>query len=274
LIYISYKELANDIVAWSQQLPRDIDVFIGIARSGIIPATMLALHRNVRLSTVEDFRDGHIFRGGLRDQHEIIKKVMVIDDSLLSGRSLTNASEKLQHIKHIKILYGVVYLQPGIDGNWFHYKKVPTPRIFEWNWLHHFWLGRTCMDIDGVLCRDPTREENDDGIRYRKFLHTVQPHYIPTVEVHTLVTSRLEIYRRDTMRWLHRYRVRYKHLIMHPANSAKERRRLDDHAKRKAQVYNEPKYQLFVESSHKQAEVIHAQTRKPVLCTDTGYFFS
>jgi len=275
LIYISYAELAKDVTAWSYQLPRDIDAFIGIARSGIIPASMLALHRNVKLGTVEDFCDGRIFRGGYRDQHRIIKKVMVVDDSSLSGKSLDQARDTLINIKQIQTIYGAVYVQPGIEvPGRYYYRTLTIPRLFEWNWLHHFWLGQACMDIDGVLCRDPTKEENDDNLRYRKFLHTVEPFNLPTVEVHTLITGRLEKYRQDTVRWLKRWNIKYKNLIMHPAPSAKERRIVGDHAKRKAQVYSHPGYKLFVESSQRQAEIIHAKTKKPVLCTDTGQFFA
>ena len=271
MIYISYAELAKDIIAWSEKLPRDIDAFIAVPRSGVIPASMLALHRNVRLSTVEEFRDGRIFRGGLRDQHKEIKKVMVIDDSLLSGRSMIAAGNHLRHFKHIEVLYGAVYLKPGFQSpSWLHHRELPLPRIFEWNWIHHFWLQRACMDIDGVLCRDPTREENDDGIRYRSFLRSVEPRHTPTVQVHTLVTSRLNRYRVETATWLAKHNIQYNKLIMHPAGTAKERRSAGDHAKRKAQVYRDSIYKLFIESSAKQAKEIHAYTHKPVLCTDTN----
>lgn len=272
MIYISYEELARDVLAWSYQLPRDIDVFVGIPRSGIIPATMLALHRNVRFTSLEDFRNGRILRGGFRDQHENIETAMVIDDSILSGKSMQRAIKALSSLRHLKILYGAVYTHPNIQ-EYKYFKIKPTPRIFQWNWLHHFWLNKACMDIDGVLCRDPTSEENDDGPRYRKFLRTAEPLNIPTVEVNTLVTSRLEKYRLDTIRWLRKWNVHYKKLIMHPAKNAIERRQLKDHAKRKAKVYLSKDYQLFIESSNKQAEYIHAKTNKPVLCTDTGYFY-
>lgn len=270
MIFISYAELAKDILAWSEKLPRDIDAFIAIPRSGVIPASMLALQRNVRLSTIEEFRDGRIFQGGFRDQHKEVKKVMVVDDSLLSGRSMVAAGNQLKIHSHIEVLHGAVYLKPGSESPaWLYYRKLPLPRIFEWNWMHHFWLQHACMDIDGVLCRDPTREENDDGIRYQGFLRSVMPRYLPTVQVHTLVTSRLSRYRLKTVTWLQKHNIQYKELIMHPAGTAKERQSAGDHAKRKAQVYRDCTYKLFIESSAKQSKEINNYTHKPVLCTDT-----
>lgn len=275
MIYVSYAELAKDVVAWSEKLPRDIDAFIAVPRSGVIPAAMLALQRNVRLSTVEEFRDGRLFRGGNRDQHKDIKKVMVVDDSLLSGRSIIAAGDQLKHIKHLKILYGAVYLKPGSESPaWLYHRKIQLPRIFEWNWLHHFWMKKACVDIDGVLCTDPTREENDDGLKYLKFLETAVPRHVSTVYINTIVTSRLERYRKPTVKWLHKHGITFGKLIMHPAGTAKERRQAGNHAKRKAHVFRSPEYELFIESSQQQAQEIHARTKKPVLCTDLNVLYS
>jgi orotate phosphoribosyltransferase len=272
VIYISYAQLAEDVHQWSRKLPRNLDVVIGVARSGILPATILALHRNIRLTTVDNLKDGRLFRGGHRDQHKKVLRGLVVDDSILTGKSLEAARQKLSHVKGMHLEYGGVYMKPGLK--YLHHKVVPIPRIFEWNWLHHYWLSKACMDIDGVLCRDPTREENDDGVRYRQFLAAAEPLHLPTVEVHTLVTSRLEKYREETVRWLHRHGVRYTKLLMHPAKTKKERQLKGDHAARKAKVYSNPEYQLFVESDDRQAGIINARTKKPVLCTDTGAFFA
>lgn len=63
------------------------------------------------------------------------------------------------------------------------------------------------MDIDGVLCADPTPEENDDGEKYRHFLLNTPPLFIPKVTIGTLVTSRLEKYRPETEAWLQKNHV-------------------------------------------------------------------
>src|SRR5437870_5771240 len=69
----------------------------------------------------------------------------------------------------------------------FYFEIVATPRCFEWNLMHHPWvLSKTCMDIDGVLCRDPSPEENDDGAQYRQFLTSTERRYLPTAPVRWL----------------------------------------------------------------------------------------
>jgi len=52
--------------------------------------------------------------------------------------------------------------------------------VFEWNALHHSNPERFCVDIDGVLCRDPTEAENDDGESYLEFLPGWMRRYGPT----------------------------------------------------------------------------------------------
>ena len=268
MIFISYKELAADVITWSESLPRELDVIIGVPRSGMLPASILALHRNVRLTTVEMLAQEQVLEGGQRDQHKKIKTGLVIDDSILTGRSLRTAAETLRHVK-VKLFYAGVYLKPGAESTYLYHRKVPIPRIFEWNWLHSYWSQRACFDIDGVLCRDPTSEENDDGLRYRKFIHTATPKHIPTVEIHTLVTSRLEKYRIDTAKWLDKYKIRYQSLIMHPAGTKQARMQAGDHAQRKADAYIKSGCHLFVESSTRQAKTIAEIAKRPVLCTAT-----
>lgn len=270
MIFINYNELCRDVIKWSERLPRNLDLIVGLPRSGMIPATILALHRNIALSDIDTFVCGAIFEGGFRDQKRDIKNVLVIDDSLLSGRSLIAASKKLQIKTEFNIYYGAVYAKPG-SGNpaWLHYRKLNIPRVFEWNMFHSYWTQRCCMDIDGVLCRDPTREENDDSLRYRKFLHTVTPRHLPTVQVHTFITSRLEKYRVDTEKWLERHNVTFQKLIMHPAATKQKRIKAKDHAARKAAAYYKSGTRLFIESCDTQAREIHRLTHLPVICTDT-----
>lgn len=269
MIFISYKELATDVIKWSENLPRDLDVVIGVPRSGMLPATILALHRNIRLTSVDDFCKERCLSGGQRDTHKKLKMGLVLDDSILTGRSLREAADKLKKCK-LKLFYGGIYLRPEAEtSTLLYYKKVPIPRIFEWNWLHSYWTQRSCMDIDGVLCRDPTIKENDDGLRYRRFLHTTTPRHVPTVEIHTLATSRLEKYRLDTEKWLQKTGIRYQNLVMHPAETKKARQKANDHAQRKADAYIKSGCHLFIESSERQAVEINKLTSKPVLCTDT-----
>jgi len=269
--YVTYAQLAKDVAAWSERLPRNYDAIVAVPRSGIIPAAMLALHRNIKLTDIVSFRGCSYLDGGYRDHKKIVSRVLVVDDSSLSGKSLSRAREMLSGIKDIQIDYGAVYVHNLAPK--YYFKRLPAPRIFEWNVYHHYWLRFACVDIDGVLCRDPSAAENDDSDKYLTFLQNAQPRHLPTVAINTLVTSRLERYRRETVIWLAEHGITYSKLIMHPASTAHSRRQAGDHAERKAQVYRSDEYRLFIESSTRQAIKINLLTRKPVLCTDENRLY-
>lgn len=267
MIFVSYAQLVKDVVAWSEELSLGYDVIVGVARSGLLPATILALHRNVALADVMTFAQGKVLSGGFRDQHQRRGKALVVDDSTLSGRSLSGAAGWMCHLTQWEIDYGAVYGVSASRQSFF--KHLPLPRIFEWNMFHGYWAKQACVDIDGVLCRDPTVAENDDGPKYLEFIRTVTPRHHATVQLHTLCTGRLEKYRSATVDWLSRYGIVYKNLVMHPAKSKEERMQLRDHAIRKAEHYRRSPCKVFIESSDMQAREIYSRTKKPVICTDT-----
>lgn len=262
----SLRDLANDITEWSQALPH-YDLVVGVPRSGILPATLLALQRNVRVASLPAFLAKQVEGGGQRDSViKTVKRVLVLEDSWLSGKSLLTAREDVERAglhKVYEIDYAAMYASKSIS--YWHHSVVELPRIFEWNWQHHYWLQYACVDIDGVLCDDPTREENDDGRNYRVFLRNAHPRYVPSVPIGTLVTSRLEKWRPETEAWLRLHGVQYKRLIMLNQTSPKGRA----HVLHKTTAYKQTGAKLFVESSNWQAEGIAQDTGWPVLCTDT-----
>ncbi len=270
--FVSYAQMVKDVVNWSSSLPLDYDVIIGVPRSGMLPASILALHRNVALADIHTFARGGTFEGGFRDQHQKRRKALVLDDSILSGRSMEAARKQLAELEGWKVDYAAVYGTAGADRVF--YRHLAIPRIFEWNMLHSYWAKHACVDIDGVLCRDPTRQENDDGPLYLNFMRSVAPRHRATVELHTLCTGRLEKYRMQTVDWLSRHGIAYKHLIMHPARSKQERMQLHDHAVRKAEHYRRSGCKLFIESSDIQAKEIRKRSGKPVICTDTMVIYA
>jgi uncharacterized HAD superfamily protein len=140
--------------------------------------------------------------------------------------------------------------------------------------MHHSFLETSCVDIDGVLCLDPTEAENDDGPAYEKFLLNAVPLHKPTRRIGSLVTSRLEKYRGLTEEWLGRHSIAYDKLFMLDLPSQAERRRLGVHGSFKAGVYRDSDALLFIESERNQAEVIAKMSGKPALCIETQEMFS
>lgn len=254
-------------------LPRDFDLIVGIPRSGMFPANLLALYLNRPVTDLGSFINGHIYKAGERGQFidvKQFKKILIVDDSISSGSALKKCKEEISGLeKFYDIKFAVVYTTPDkehlVD---YAFDSVPLPRYFQWNILNHSILEKACVDIDGVLCVDPTSEQNDDGPRYKEFLLHAQPLYVPGSKIGTLVTSRLEKYRKETETWLANNNVKYNNLVMLDLPNQAARQKANCHATHKAQEYKFNKYNLFIESSLSQAIEINKITGKPVLCTE------
>ena len=125
----------------------------------------------------------------------------------------------------VKVFYAAIYVTEQakqlVD---FYFDECPLPRVFEWNIMDHIVLSNACVDMDGVLCRNPTPEENDDGEKYVKFIQTAKPLFIPQHKIKAIVTCRLEKYRELTEQWLKAHGVKYDKLYMMSYKTAAERR--------------------------------------------------
>ena len=194
----------------------------------------------------------------------------MVDDSIASGSAMDKCRESLKELSSsFSISYCAIYVIPGkekmVD---YYFEIVPLPRYFQWNILNHTSLEKACFDIDGVLCVDPTEEQNDDGEKYRDFILNAPPLFIPGSRIGTIVTSRLEKYRKETETWLQANNVKYNNLVLLDLPDKEARMRANSHAVHKAKTYTNSQYILFIESSLSQAIEINRITKKPVLCTE------
>ena len=274
--YKSVSDLNRDILSWIPNIPRDITLIVGVPRSGMLAASLLALHLDLPLTDVDGLINKKIFGSGKRslknlDEAKLFEKnskVLIIDDSLSSGTQMNKVKMQTKNANvECALLFSAVYVMPGSESQldlWG--KKLTMPRIFQWHLFHHFKNIDTCFDIDGVLCRDPSPEENDDGEKYVKFISNVKPNIIPSRKMGWIVSSRLEKYRPQTEDWLKKHEFKYEHLIMMNCPSKEERQRLGNHGEFKAKVYSKVPAVLFIESCPKQAAIIAKKSGKPVLC--------
>lgn len=263
----------EDILKRLNILPRDFDLIVGVPRSGMLPANLIALYLSKPFTDIHSFRNGHIYKSGERGQFidvKEFKKILIVDDSIASGSAMIKAKELVREMNtDFEISFCAVYVIPGkeklVD---YYFESVPLPRYFQWNILNHTVLEKSCFDIDGVLCVDPTDDQNDDGPKYRDFILNADPLYIPKAKIGVLVTSRLEKYRPETEEWMRKNNVKYDKLVMLDLPDMKARQKANNHGAHKANTYKNSAYSLFFESSLSQALEINRITGKPVFCTE------
>ena len=275
--YRSFADLSRDVRKWCRDLPKDIDLIVGIPRSGMLVANLASLILNIPYTDLCGFCEGRFIDTGKRGKERKdsvsmakVRKAFVVDDSVGSGSALCEAKERVESAGlQGKTIYGAVYVAPGRhkDVDYLH-EVLPFPRVFEWNVLNHCILSNSCMDIDGVLCRDPSEKENDDGPRYVKFIEEVDPLVTPTYRIGYLVTCRLEKYRKQTENWLRNHGILYDELIMMDYPDKESRIKAGSHGSFKADAYKETGAALFIESSHRQSVEIAQNSGRSVFCTE------
>lgn len=274
----TYEDLTKCIIKNLCKIPRDIDLIVGIPRSGTMVANILALYLNLPFTDINNFVNrGKFTTGTTRKCKNWIKSideakhVLIVDDSISSGKAMKEARHLIaeEHI-NAKCTYMAVYAL-GISEKMvdIYLERCEQPRMFEWNYMHHWALEYCCMDIDGVVCMDPEREQNDDGEKYIDFLNHATPKFIPTQKVGRFVTTRLGKYREQTEEWLKGHGIEYDELIMMEGVTARERAIAGNHAEFKARVYKDCDSILFFESDYEQALHICELSKKPVFCIET-----
>lgn len=247
-----------------KKLPRDIYRVIGIPRSGLLPATIIATELNAYLSM-----DGKTFVRGSRltGVHMPGQESMtlLVDDTYSTGRAM---SLFIQGCDCDIDYNAALYVAPGREKDLdFFGKIVDHPRIFEWNLFNSMHMKYALLDMDGVICYDPDHFDND-GEEYRRAIINAKPLHLPMTGVRAIVTGRLERWRPETEAWLAKYEVKYDHLYMAPYETAVERRK-HSMAAFKAEKLYENTGCFFVESEPNQAYQIATMSGMNVICSTT-----
>ena len=251
------------------KIPKDIDIIVGIPRSGMLIGSLLGEYLNKPCIDIYSFNKkiqnvnlNTASRTPIIDYAKI-KKVLLVDDTVFQGTTLHNAINFIKKDDYEIITY-CVFIQPGMSKNCDIYCEE-IEHFIPWN-IIKVSSPEACFDMDGVLCEEVPHEVDDDGIKYQNFIKNSRQLFIPTQKINTIVTGRLEKYRSITEEWLRKHNIKYDRLVMLNVPNNIERSKINVGAY-KADVYNKLGLPLFIESSIDEAVIIKRLTNKPVFCT-------
>ena len=265
--YISYAQLVKDCSEFARTLPA-VRAIAGVPRSGLIPASLLALELNVPMIALESLLNNEapeipLPRRGFGNRRQG-GMILVVDDTCASGRQI----DRLRELIRIPVEFAAIYVEnrPIIKADFFHAKLPDVAQFYEWTMFHDDNNRYLLTDLDGVLCDDWSGgNEDEHADQYQEFLSHVRPRRIPTIPLKGIVTNRLERHRPETEAWLRKHGIQYGTLTMSPHATFTERDQARDAAQRKADAYQaDPSLRLFVESDDNQALEIARLTRRPV----------
>ena len=274
--YISFASMGKTIGMNLYKIPQDVDLIVGISQNGLLAGNLLALSLNIPIIDLDGFIFDRKPRHGFSRKtkkpislpHEA-RHVLIVEDMVRSSEALDQVKNRIYEAGiQQQMTFCSVYTDEShsnlVDIT---LSRLSSPAFFEWGIMHSPSLEDVCIDIDGVLCMDPTRDENDDGPAYLNFLKHARPHTLPSHNVGYLVTNRLEKYREETTQWLNKHNIKFKKLHMLDLPDAKTRRSLNIYTAFKAYIFhNYSNSPLFIESEKKQAIEIARLSKKPVFC--------
>lgn len=268
----TFKDMVEYTIDWSRTLPGDFDVIIGIPRGGLLIAGIIASRFNKPLTIPELFLEGKIWSS--KDSPPVdfnkIKKTLIIDDSIATGKRLdVYLAQIKEKYPNVAIKIGALFKSEKNTYTFDYYYKIARfPIIFEWNLLSAGYnMGKLCTDMDGVLSKDCPAELDDDGEKYVTWMKTAESYLIPTYKIDTIITSRLEKYRKETEEWLRAHNVKYDNLIMLDLPT-KSQRTFESVVAHKSKYINQAKPFWYWESNYNEALEIKKHVSCYVLCID------
>ncbi len=265
LTFVSLADALKLVGSLTTQLPRDVDMVIGVPRSGLLFANIIAQKMGLPLATTDTI--GTPWQSKHISSVKKFNKVLLFDDSYRSGAALHEELDRLISLGFDRdsiVTASLIVSEKGRSVVDYYATLIDGPRLFEWNMLHK--NMKLATDLDGVLCENPPSRVRHDEFAYERWLEQARPYLIPTFEIDTIITARLEKYRHVTETWLRMNGVAYKHLVMSNALSRQEQRERGPVHKVAELQRNTPA--IYWESSFKEAVIISSQVSIPVLCTD------
>jgi hypothetical protein len=251
----------------------NINVIVGVPRSGMIVASLLSVYANLPLYSISDNNliklNAYSPYGGHRMSklNTVCDNFLFVDDTAYAGTE----SRRLRNIfgKDIKIAvaYSATRALPDVD---YAANILEPPHFLEWHFFNSPLVSNSIFDIDGILCPNVPIDAAKQEDSYVNWISNVEPmtSRIPsTFKISKIVTGRLDTYRSITEKWLETYGVNYDDLIMFPADKKKERD--EDHFNVvglfKGEIYAGSRESHFVESELSEATIIGKYTNKIVI---------
>lgn len=279
----SYSDLAHLLRNNTQSLSDKFDLIVGVPRSGLLVALMLGMAWNVPVTDVKGALKSRLISKGRTTTRHLDElnidfdlknlKILIVDDSCHTGKSITEAFEEINNKFNLAITKSLCcYVSPQSRHKVDYYFEILNPHhVFEWNISRNIILEDACVDIDGVLCPDPPYCESKEKNLYLEYIKTAPVLMKPDRKIKYLVTNRLESTRKETEDWLKQNQIQYHELIMHPAKTAFERSQRDSHW-HKASFFKKSDTKFFIESDSQQAYEIYLKSGKPVMCYENFAF--
>ena len=247
---------------------------LGIPRSGMLPASMLAMWLNLpmyhldKLDSPQPLSAATRF-GGIRmlEHRGSDGSLLVVDDTVYNGTAMKNFRPRI-----LEDVYTCsVYVRPQSEFKPdFYARELSAPHLLEWNLFNCTYIEHALLDFDGIFSPNVPQEVCEDEDKYIEYISTVEPFYyrIPKTKCAGIVTARLEKYRDITEKWLEKHGINYGFLKMYPTEKKdlRDKNHVEESSTFKAEIFKHADAKFFIESELAEAVRIREKSGKFVIC--------
>ena len=268
--YRSIQDLNTLILRNLPKLPRDIDIVVGVPRSGMLVANLIALYLDLPFTDLDSFIDGRTYRTGRRGALHGSKtghmvKVLIVDDSIGSGHEMISIKKQLQNSKkdNHEYVFLAAYSMPDSHHHADYVFEILPAHCFQWNIMNHPRVERSIVELDSLLWA-PSRTEHESR-QASLNLFDLTAAIRPSREIGTLITRYTEDERAKVYEWLEINHIKYRQLVMNKATASSS----VAYNRFKSHMIRESSSTLFFEGSNDSASYISTLAGRPVFSTQT-----
>ena len=157
MVYVSQNDLNNCIKNNLYKIPTEVDLIVANPRSGINPAIIISLLKNLPICDISVFESNKIYSCGTTKQTNFIKtideakKILIVEDSSYTGKSLEKIKEKIPS-KYIKkcVILTIFVNEKTKNLTDIYFQEINHNRIFEWNLFHHKYLNYAGVELNVI----------------------------------------------------------------------------------------------------------------------------
>ena len=156
--FVTLDELAVWTREFVENFPESYDLVIGVPRSGMLVASIVATKLGRPLTTPDLFAEGRWWSSRLLEPTAStdIRSVLLVDDSVDRGSSIEAAMKVIElKARSLRVTTAalIAHRPNATDLVDLHHRIIPHPAIFEWNLMHAKVMSRLSASLEGVLDR-------------------------------------------------------------------------------------------------------------------------
>ena len=265
--FVTLDQAVNWAREWAETLPADCDLVIGIPRSGLLVANVIALKLVKPLASPDLFlNEQGCWHSKRIAAPSSIRKVLLVDDSVNSGKTMKQVKQQLeQAYPDLQVITAALIVHAEVRNSVDrHFRLIAKPRFFEWDVMHQKKVERVAIDLEGVLCAacPPGMERDDDACL--DWLENAGPYMLPAYRIDLIVSDRQESDRRRIEAWLVGHGVSFDRLAL---------RSPEEEGGYRAKRFGQVRPQLYIAGSQDAAEQVWRDLGVPSLSMDEMVFF-